>query len=60
MESADSNIASAMVEENTNLANLQIKLSTTDIYEYRMTIDEVDAFKNWYIARSNGTGPAIL
>ncbi len=49
-----------MVEENTNLADLQIKLSTTDIYEYRMTIDEVDAFKNWYIARSNGTGPAIL
>ncbi|QUI23623.1 hypothetical protein HZI73_15585 [Vallitalea pronyensis] len=56
VESADSNIASAMVEENTNFANLQIKLSTTDIYEYRMTMTDVDAFKNWYVDRSNGTG----
>ncbi|QUI24380.1 hypothetical protein HZI73_19685 [Vallitalea pronyensis] len=56
VESADSNVASAMVEENTNFANLQIKLSTTDIYEYRMTMNDVDKFMNWYIDRSNGTG----
>lgn len=54
--SPDSNIASAMIEENTNVAVLQIKLSTTDIYEYRMTMSDVEDFMNWYIARLNGTG----
>lgn len=53
--SEDSNIASSRIE-NTNVAILQIKLSTTDIYEYQMTMSEVDDFMNWYIARLNGTG----
>jgi hypothetical protein len=53
--SEDSNVASAMIE-NMNLAVLQIKLSTTDIYEYRMTMNETDAFMKWYIDKSNGTG----
>lgn len=53
--SDDSNIASAMIE-NTNVATLQIKLSTTDIYEYRLTMNQVDKFMNWYIDRADGTG----
>ena len=32
-------------------AVLQIKLSTTDIYEYRVTMNKVDNFINWYINR---------
>ena len=55
VESSDSNVASAMVEK-TNPAVLQIKLSTTDIYEYRITMNEVDNFINWYTDRLNGTG----
>lgn len=54
VESEDSNIASAMIEEvNNNFAVLQIKMSTTDIYEYRVTMDKVDDFISWYIDRSN-------
>ncbi|WP_273325608.1 hypothetical protein [Vallitalea guaymasensis] len=55
VESPDSNIASAMVEK-LNTAVLQIKLSTTDVYEYRITMNEVDNFMKWYIDRANGTG----
>lgn len=55
LESENSNVASAMIEKN-NVAVLQIKLVTTDIYEYRVTMDEVDSFKNWYIDRANGNG----
>ncbi|QUI23627.1 hypothetical protein HZI73_15605 [Vallitalea pronyensis] len=54
VESADSNIASAMVENN--VATLQIKLCTTDIYEYKMTMNEVSNFITWYTDRANGTG----
>ncbi|QUH28286.1 hypothetical protein [Vallitalea guaymasensis] len=53
--SENSNVASAMIE-NTNIAVLQIKLSTTDVYEYRVTMNEVDNFMKWYIDRANGTG----
>ncbi|MCT4543629.1 MAG: hypothetical protein N4A63_08815 [Vallitalea sp.] len=55
IESTDSNIASAMIEK-VNPAVLQIKLSTTDIYEYRITMNEVKDFIKWYTDRSNGTG----
>jgi len=55
VESDNSNIASAMIE-NTNTAVLQIKLSTTDVYEYRVTMNEVNNFMKWYIDRANGTG----
>lgn len=53
--SENSNVASAMIE-NTNIAVLQIKLSTTDVYEYRVTMNEVNNFMEWYIDRANGTG----
>lgn len=53
-ESENSNIASAMLEVNYNRAVLQVKMSTTDIYEYRVTMDKVDKFITWYIDRSNG------
>lgn len=56
VESEDSNIASAMVEENTNVAVLQLKLTTTDIYEYRLTMTDVNDFMDWYIGRVDGTG----
>jgi hypothetical protein len=39
--------------ENTNVAVLEVKLSTTDIYEYRVTMSEVDNFMKWYIIRAN-------
>ncbi|WP_273325606.1 fibronectin type III domain-containing protein [Vallitalea guaymasensis] len=55
VESDNSNIASAMIE-NINTAVLQIKLSTTDIYEYRITMNQADNFIKWYIDRANGTG----
>ncbi|QUH28288.1 fibronectin type III domain-containing protein [Vallitalea guaymasensis] len=55
VESDNSNIASAMIE-NINTAVIQIKLSTTDVYEYRITMNEVDNFMKWYIDRANGTG----
>ncbi|GMQ60349.1 hypothetical protein AN1V17_47490 [Vallitalea sediminicola] len=42
--------------EKVNTAVLQIKLTTTDIYEYRITMNKVDNFMRWYIDRSNGTG----
>ncbi|MCT4542914.1 MAG: hypothetical protein N4A63_05190 [Vallitalea sp.] len=38
------------------LATIQIKLSTTDVYEYRITMNEVKDFIKWYTDRSNGTG----
>lgn len=55
VESENSNVASAMIK-NTNTAVLQFKLSTTDIYEYRVTMNEVNNFIDWYTDRSNGTG----
>ncbi|MCT4597645.1 MAG: hypothetical protein N4A50_07235 [Vallitalea sp.] len=55
VESKDSNVASAMVKK-VNPVVLQIKLSTTDIYEYRITMSEVNDFIKWYINRSNNTG----
>ncbi|WP_113674859.1 fibronectin type III domain-containing protein [Vallitalea guaymasensis] len=55
VESPYSNVASATIEE-VNPAVIQIKLSTTDVYEYRVTNNEVDNFMNWYIDRSNGIG----
>ncbi|QUI23630.1 hypothetical protein HZI73_15620 [Vallitalea pronyensis] len=54
VESADSNVASAMVENN--IATLQIKLSTTDIYEYTVTMSDVSNFIKWYTDRANNIG----
>ena len=56
IESIDSNIASAMIEEEESKAVLQIKLSTTDIYEYRVTMKETEKFIKWYINRSDEKG----
>ncbi|MCT4543631.1 MAG: fibronectin type III domain-containing protein [Vallitalea sp.] len=55
VESEHSNITSAMIEK-VNPAVLQIKLSTTDIYEYRITMNEVKDFIKWYTDRSNESG----
>ncbi|QUH27789.1 fibronectin type III domain-containing protein [Vallitalea guaymasensis] len=55
VESTDSNIASAMIKK-VNPAVLQIKLSTTDIYEFRVTMNEAENFIKWYIDRSNDNG----
>ncbi|MCT4688090.1 hypothetical protein [Vallitalea sp.] len=55
VESENSNVASAMIEK-VNPSVLQIKLSTTDIYEYRVTMNEVNNFIKWYVDKSNGTG----
>ncbi|QUI24379.1 hypothetical protein HZI73_19680 [Vallitalea pronyensis] len=58
VESADSNIASAMVEINNNRALLLIKLLDENDKEYDLPISEVDTFMTWYFDRGIGQGPA--
>lgn len=58
VESADSNIASAMIEENNNRALLLIKLIDENDKEYDLSMNDVDAFMNWYYDRGEGQGPA--
>lgn len=58
-ESADSNIASSMIEDNSNnndnnRALLLIKLLDENDKEYDLTKTDVDAFMNWYTDRSTG------
>jgi hypothetical protein len=52
--SSNSNIASTKIENN--VATLQIKLSTTDVYEYKMTMSDISDFIKSYTNRSNNTG----
>ncbi|QUI23622.1 hypothetical protein HZI73_15580 [Vallitalea pronyensis] len=56
-ESADSNIASAMIEVSNNRALLLIKLLDENDKEYDLAMSDVDTFMNWYFNRGIGQGP---
>lgn len=58
VESADSNVASAMIEETNNRALLLIKLLDENDKEYDLPMSDVDTFMSWYFDRGAGQGPA--
>ncbi|QUI23008.1 galactose oxidase [Vallitalea pronyensis] len=58
VESADSNVASAMIEISNNRALLLIKLLDENDKEYDLPMSDVDTFMSWYFDRVAGQGPA--
>ncbi|QUI23629.1 hypothetical protein HZI73_15615 [Vallitalea pronyensis] len=58
VESANSNVASTMIEISNNRALLLIKLLDENDKEYDLAMSEVDTFMSWYFDRGVGQGPA--
>ncbi|QUI23626.1 hypothetical protein HZI73_15600 [Vallitalea pronyensis] len=58
VESANSNVASTMIEISNNRALLLIKLLGENDKEYDLPMSDVDTFMSWYFDRGVGQGPA--